>query len=63
MKELGLDTIDVMRSIKKGLDPYWLMNPGKIFEATRLDQPNDSKAAAASTRLKTPNNENPNRIG
>lgn len=31
MSELGLDTINVMRSIKRALDPYWLMNPGKIF--------------------------------
>lgn len=33
-KELGLDTINVMRSIKSALDPYWLMNPGKIMDAT-----------------------------
>ena len=32
LKELGLDTIDVMRSIKGALDPYWLMNPGKIMD-------------------------------
>ncbi|KAF2857012.1 D-lactate dehydrogenase mitochondrial precursor [Plenodomus tracheiphilus IPT5] len=32
-KELGLDTINVMRSIKGALDPYWLMNPGKILDA------------------------------
>ncbi|KAH7073351.1 D-lactate dehydrogenase mitochondrial precursor [Paraphoma chrysanthemicola] len=32
-KELGLDTINVMRSIKGALDPYWLMNPGKIMDA------------------------------
>ncbi|KAF2823297.1 hypothetical protein CC86DRAFT_355785 [Ophiobolus disseminans] len=38
-KELGLDTINVMRSIKGALDPYWLMNPGKIMDAvpSRLD--------------------------
>lgn len=30
--ELGPDTIDVMRSIKRSLDPNWLMNPGKIFD-------------------------------
>jgi D-lactate dehydrogenase (cytochrome) len=33
VKELGLDTIGVMRSIKKALDPHWLMNPGKIMDA------------------------------
>ena len=32
-KELGLETINVMRSIKGALDPYWLMNPGKIMDA------------------------------
>lgn len=32
-KELGVDTINVMRSIKGALDPYWLMNPGKIMDA------------------------------
>ena len=31
-KELGLETINVMRSIKGALDPYWLMNPGKIMD-------------------------------
>lgn len=31
-KELGLDTIDVMRSVKKSFDPHWLLNPGKIFD-------------------------------
>ncbi|KAF2790113.1 D-lactate dehydrogenase mitochondrial precursor [Melanomma pulvis-pyrius CBS 109.77] len=32
LKELGLDTINVMRSIKGALDPHWLMNPGKIMD-------------------------------
>lgn len=32
-KELGVDTINVMRCIKGALDPYWLMNPGKIMDA------------------------------
>ncbi|OQE38463.1 hypothetical protein PENCOP_c008G06130 [Penicillium coprophilum] len=31
-KEVGPDTIDVMRSIKRSLDPHWLLNPGKIFD-------------------------------
>ncbi|KAG5304311.1 oxidoreductase [Histoplasma capsulatum G186AR] len=35
LKEVGSDTIEVMRSIKRSLDPHWLLNPGKIFEATR----------------------------
>ena len=32
LQELGPPTIDVMRSIKRTLDPKWLMNPGKIFD-------------------------------
>ncbi|KAF1995766.1 D-lactate dehydrogenase mitochondrial precursor [Amniculicola lignicola CBS 123094] len=32
MKELGLDTINVMKNIKAALDPFWLMNPGKIMD-------------------------------
>lgn len=39
MKELGPDTIDIMRSIKRSLDPHWLMNPGKIFEYSRDSKP------------------------
>ncbi|KAF2397537.1 D-lactate dehydrogenase mitochondrial precursor [Trichodelitschia bisporula] len=35
MKELGADTIGVMKGIKAALDPLWLMNPGKI-----MDMPN-----------------------
>ncbi|KAF7552836.1 hypothetical protein G7Z17_g4034 [Cylindrodendrum hubeiense] len=31
-KELGDAPIQVMRAIKKSLDPNWLMNPGKIFD-------------------------------
>ncbi|KAK4555242.1 D-lactate ferricytochrome c oxidoreductase [Recurvomyces mirabilis] len=32
VKELGEDTIDVMRKLKRSLDPLWIMNPGKIFD-------------------------------
>ncbi|OCK83134.1 D-lactate dehydrogenase mitochondrial precursor [Lepidopterella palustris CBS 459.81] len=32
LKELGLDTMGVMKSIKGALDPHWLMNPGKIMD-------------------------------
>jgi D-lactate dehydrogenase (cytochrome) len=31
VKELGVDTINVMKSIKAAVDPLWLMNPGKIM--------------------------------
>ncbi|MCJ1407437.1 hypothetical protein MMC19_001508 [Ptychographa xylographoides] len=54
LQELGVDTIDVMRSIKKSLDPHWLMNPGKIFEAVHVDKPDSWTSAAASTSLRTP---------
>ena len=30
-KELGPVTMNVMKTIKRSLDPYWLLNPGKIF--------------------------------
>ena len=53
LQELGAETIGVMRAIKKALDPHWLMNPGKIFEATDEKVRDDSMAAAAST-LATP---------
>lgn len=32
-RELGEDTLNVMRSIKLALDPKGIMNPGKIFKA------------------------------
>ncbi|KAI9757368.1 MAG: hypothetical protein M4579_003482 [Chaenotheca gracillima] len=32
MKELGIDTVGVMKSIKGALDPFWLLNPGKIMD-------------------------------
>jgi D-lactate dehydrogenase (cytochrome) len=25
--------IEIMKSIKRTLDPHWLMNPGKIFSS------------------------------
>jgi D-lactate dehydrogenase (cytochrome) len=31
-KELGAATINVMKSLKRALDPHWLLNPGKIFD-------------------------------
>lgn len=36
-KELGPGTIDIMRSVKRALDPHWLLNPGKIFDAEKKD--------------------------
>ncbi|OQE29522.1 hypothetical protein PENSTE_c002G07976 [Penicillium steckii] len=34
-KELGEETIDIMRSVKQSLDPHWLLNPGKIFDVEK----------------------------
>ncbi|KAG9562601.1 hypothetical protein KCV04_g3497, partial [Aureobasidium melanogenum] len=39
LKELGLDTVGIMRKIKAALDPNWIMNPGKIFDHTAEDSP------------------------
>lgn len=33
VKELSPETIEVMRTIKRSLDPQWLLNPGKVFDA------------------------------
>lgn len=42
--EVGEKTLDVMRSIKNSLDPYWIMNPGKIFDVPGLDSKGPTKA-------------------
>ncbi|CAN8105902.1 unnamed protein product [Discula destructiva] len=43
MDELGLDTIQLMRDLKRAVDPKWIMNPGKVF-----DLPQGSRAIAAA---------------
>ncbi|KAK4174640.1 putative D-lactate dehydrogenase [Triangularia setosa] len=30
--ELGVETIGLMRALKKAVDPDWIMNPGKVFD-------------------------------
>lgn len=32
LMEVGVETLGVMKSIKQALDPYWIMNPGKIMD-------------------------------
>lgn len=32
VNELGIETIDVMRKLKRSVDPKWLLNPGKVFD-------------------------------
>lgn len=36
-EEVGLDTVDVMRRLKKTLDPNGIFNPGKVFTPTRQE--------------------------
>ncbi|KAK5316203.1 hypothetical protein LTR70_006371 [Exophiala xenobiotica] len=31
-KEVGEETINMMRRLKLAVDPFWLLNPGKVFE-------------------------------
>lgn len=38
MLEVGEKTIDVMRSVKLALDPYWLMNPGKVVDVPGFER-------------------------
>ncbi|MCJ1309510.1 hypothetical protein MMC25_003170 [Agyrium rufum] len=55
VKELGEDTINVMRAIKGALDPKWLLNPGKIFEPTHqpptASATKDEHGASASSGI------------
>ncbi|KAI4156657.1 MAG: hypothetical protein LQ340_000103 [Diploschistes diacapsis] len=51
LRELGPATIEVMRSIKRALDPYWLMNPGKVFEPVGDQVPQDVMQLAAAPNL------------
>ncbi|KAK4120508.1 FAD-binding domain-containing protein [Parathielavia appendiculata] len=32
VQELGEDTVEVMRRLKRAVDPKWVMNPGKVFD-------------------------------
>ncbi|XTI83846.1 FAD-linked oxidase-like protein [Cenococcum geophilum] len=35
LKELRLETISIIKSIKEALDPYWLINPKKIMDISK----------------------------
>jgi len=39
LEELGPSAVDTMRKLKGSLDPYWVMNPGKIFDHACEDNP------------------------
>jgi len=56
IKELGPETIDVMRTLKMALDPHWIMNPGKIFDAVASDGSEDEHMATAASTLERPEN-------
>ncbi len=43
-----------MRSIKRALDPHWLMNPGKIFDVTDAEAAHDEVKATAASTLSRP---------
>jgi D-lactate dehydrogenase (cytochrome) len=51
VKELGSDTIGVMQQIKRALDPHWLMNPGKIFDAASPQFTQSKPEATAASTL------------
>lgn len=37
MEELGSETVGLMQALKRSVDPKWLMNPGKVFDAPSSD--------------------------
>lgn len=49
-KELGTDTIDVMRRIKLALDPQRLLNPDKVFQIDPADPVEDYLVNNKNTR-------------
>ncbi|KAL9621717.1 MAG: hypothetical protein Q9160_003835 [Pyrenula sp. 1 TL-2023] len=55
VKELGVETIGVMQTIKRALDPHWLMNPGKIFDAGSVEHTKSDVVATAASTLERPN--------
>ncbi|KAL2425959.1 D-lactate dehydrogenase [cytochrome], mitochondrial [Exophiala dermatitidis] len=54
VEELGLDTIAVMQTVKRSLDPYWLMNPGKIFDPVHAEATKSQPQATAASTLEKP---------
>lgn len=51
IQELGLDTIGVMQTIKRSLDPHWLLNPSKIFDASSTRSTKSQPQATAASTL------------
>lgn len=54
VKELGVETISVMQSIKRALDPNWIMNPGKIFDAGHPAETQNVGMTTAASTLEKP---------
>jgi D-lactate dehydrogenase (cytochrome) len=52
--ELGDETIEVMRTLKRALDPLYIMNPGKIFDADPSKSTKSEPAAIAASSLEKP---------
>lgn len=52
--ELGLEVINVMQTLKRSLDPHWLMNPGKIFDAVHTENTKNQPQATAASTLERP---------
>ncbi|CAI6094005.1 unnamed protein product [Clonostachys chloroleuca] len=54
--EVGPETLDVMRTIKKSLDPLWIMNPGKIMDVPwmEVDDANEKPLSRAEDVGVTP---------
>ena len=54
VEELGEETIEVMRMMKRAVDPLWIMNPGKIFDAVPGKGIGDVPTATAASTLERP---------
>ena len=54
VEELGEETIEVMRMVKRAVDPHWIMNPGKIFDAVPGKGIGDVPTATAASTLERP---------
>jgi D-lactate dehydrogenase (cytochrome) len=48
--EVGPETVDVMRAIKRSLDPLWIMNPGKIMDVPGMESPHSQDTAVTPIR-------------